>query len=66
MRRYGAELPLLATNAGVDILLYSDANASGAFDQMRSAYRAGTLSPRRLRSSYDRIIALKRWVADAG
>jgi beta-N-acetylhexosaminidase len=65
VRRYGAELPLLATRAGVDILLYSDANAAGAFDVMRSAYRAGTLSHKRLASSYARIMALKRRVAGA-
>ena len=59
---YGGQVPVLASNAGVDILLYVDTAAKGAYSALVDAYRSGELSRSRLRASYKRIMALKAWV----
>jgi beta-N-acetylhexosaminidase len=63
MARYGSRVPVLASRAGVDILLYADTNARGAFDTMLAANKHGQLPTSVLQASYRRIVALKRWVS---
>jgi beta-N-acetylhexosaminidase len=60
---YGRQVPVLASNAGVDILLYVDTAARGAYSALVKANRSGELPSSRLRASYRRIMALKHWVA---
>jgi beta-N-acetylhexosaminidase len=62
---YHGQVPVLASNAGVDILLYVDTAARGAYSAMAKAYRSGELPASHLRASYRRIMALKKWVAGA-
>lgn len=63
LRPYGAQVPVLASNAGVDILLYVGTDAGGAYGTMLAAHRDGRMSTRSLEASYERIMALKRWIA---
>ena len=60
LRRYGNRVSVMASNAGVDVLLYTSTNAGGAFDALLSAHRRGDLSAHRLTASYERIMALKQ------
>jgi beta-N-acetylhexosaminidase len=60
---YGGQVPVLASNAGVDILLYVDTAGRDAYSAMVNAYRSGELPASRLKASYRRIMALKKWVA---
>ena len=63
LQAYGAAVPVLASNAGVDILLYVDTAARGAYSTLPKAYRTHQLSSPRLKASYKRVMALKQWVA---
>jgi beta-N-acetylhexosaminidase len=63
LQSFGGQIPVFASNAGVDILLYVDTAARGAYSAMATAYKSGALSPSKLKASYKRIMALKRWVA---
>lgn len=60
---YGARVPVLAARAGVDVLLYTDTNARGAFGILSRAYGRNALSRTQLAASYARIMALKTWIA---
>ena len=60
---HGSDVPVLASNAGVDILLYVDSKARGAYSAMVKALESGKLRRSRLEASYQRIMALKAWVA---
>lgn len=61
---FGSDVPVLASNAGVDILLYVDSKARGAYSAMIQASNSGKLLRSRLEASYKRIMRLKAWVAD--
>ncbi len=65
LQRYGASVPVRASNAGVDVLLYAATDAGGAFDALRRAHRTGRLSTSRLKASYTRIMRLKAELAAA-
>jgi len=61
---YGRRAPVLATNAGVDVLLYTPTDAQGAFASMVAAYQRGEIRVGTLRRSYARIQMLKQWIGE--
>jgi len=55
-----AEAPLLAVQAGLDVLIYVDVeNALLAHEVLTGAYRRGELTGERIESSYRRIVSAK-------
>ena len=63
---YGDAVPRLASNAGVDLLLYANSDGAAAYEQLLRDARAGRISRARLEQQVRRIIALKRWLSGVG
>jgi beta-N-acetylhexosaminidase len=61
------DAPVLALRAGVDLLLYSGGESASVtpFSQLLAAAGAGRLQTATLLQAYDRIEALKQWLASA-
>jgi beta-N-acetylhexosaminidase len=61
------DAPILALQAGVDVLLYSGGESASVapFSQLLAAARAGRLRTAALLQSYGRIEALKQWLASS-
>jgi beta-N-acetylhexosaminidase len=58
-----ANAPVLALEAGVDVLLYtSEAASATAYSKLLGAARAGLLTRTALEASYERVLTLKRWL----
>jgi beta-N-acetylhexosaminidase len=56
--------PIAALNAGVDVLLYSDAESAGAaaYAVLQDGVRRKQLSRSTLQTAYNRVVALKHWL----
>jgi beta-N-acetylhexosaminidase len=63
LRRFGDAAARMATNAGVDVLMFASGDGTSAYRALLHSVRSGAVDRSLVRRQVRRIIDLKRWIA---